>query len=265
MEEAIARGDSDSENETALADFEEFEAATLAALEAVHEDELDNLRRELIECEEPCNDGSSGGVYFARSDALVGCIKIGATRRHDPMLRVGELSRCVPIPFVLLFWIPTLKPFNLEARIHKFFATKRLRNKGAGTEFFAMTAAAIKQLPPALMAGGQSRDVGNLGVASSAVQQTLTPTQVEILEKLAEQNMLLAEQKRIICTLESAISDVAVDVTALLDFKNQRIDNLNDELEKISDERDDEILAHAITKGKLKKISDVREEERLAH
>jgi hypothetical protein len=150
MEEAMARGDSDDDSQAALLSFEDFEAATLSALEAVHADDVDNLRRELQQMEEQGITETTGSVYFAKSEALVGYIKIGATRRHDPMLRINELSRCVPIPFQLLHYIPTLKPFNLEARIHTHFASARIRNKGAGTEFFAMTEDGIHQLPPTL-------------------------------------------------------------------------------------------------------------------
>jgi hypothetical protein len=154
MEEAIARGDGGSNDDSpeALAAFEEFEASTLHALTAIHDDELLNYTREATEmAESGVAYGTSGGVYFAVTEALPGYIKIGCTRRHDPMLRIGELSRCVPIPFNLMRWIPTSNPFGLEAMIHKFFAAKRVRNKGAGTEFFAMAVDAIQTLPPSLM------------------------------------------------------------------------------------------------------------------
>ena len=154
MEEAEARGDGGSHDDSpeALANFEEFEAATLVALLEIHEDEVTNYSREAIELEEAgIAYGTTGGVYFAATDALPGYIKIGCTRRHDPMVRLGELSRYVPIPFKLLFWIPTSTPFSLEAKIHKFFATKRIRNKGAGTEFFAMAADEIHTLQPSMM------------------------------------------------------------------------------------------------------------------
>ena len=153
MEEAEARGDCDSNDDSpeALANFEEFEAATLAALLEIHEDEVNNYSREAIEMEEAgIAYGTTGGVYFAATDALPGYIKIGCTRRHDPMVRLGELSRYVPIPFKLLFWIPTTAPFSLEAKVHKFFAAKRIRNKGAGTEFFAMAADEIHTLQPSI-------------------------------------------------------------------------------------------------------------------
>jgi hypothetical protein len=62
-----------------------------------------------------------------------------------------------PIPFKLLFWIPSSNPFGLEAMTHKYFAAKRVKNKGDGTEFFAMGAADIKTLPPALMMARDSK------------------------------------------------------------------------------------------------------------
>ena len=98
MEEAEARGDGGSHDDSpeALANFEEFEAATLAALLEIHEDEVNNYSREAIEMEEAgIAYGTTGGVYFAATEALPGYIKIGCTRRHDPMVRLGELSRYV--------------------------------------------------------------------------------------------------------------------------------------------------------------------------
>jgi hypothetical protein len=162
MEEAEVLGDGGSHDDSpdALAAFEEFEAATLNALLAIHNDEMQNHMREAMEMDEAgVAYGTSGGVYFAATDALSGYIKIGCTRRHDPMLRLGELSRCVPIPFKLLFWIPSSNPFGLEAMIHKFFAAKRIRNKGAGTEFFAMADADIKTLPPSMMMGSKPTSI----------------------------------------------------------------------------------------------------------
>ena len=125
--------------------FKQFEADVLGALmkslAKVHEDENQNYRRELLEEEAEDNDGTvapkaRGGVYMAKSDALPHVIKIGATRRAGPEQRLYELSRCVPKPFQLLKWIPDRKPFALENLIHQHFAKRRLKETGAGTEFF---------------------------------------------------------------------------------------------------------------------------------
>jgi hypothetical protein len=82
---------------------------------------------------------ATGGVYFAWSNCL-GCMKIGATRREDPSLRLRELSRYVTSPFKLAAWIPTPTPFRLEAQTHAHFGEKRIREAGAGTEFFRIGA-----------------------------------------------------------------------------------------------------------------------------
>lgn len=63
-------------------------------------------------------------------------MKIGATRRETPEPRLRELSRCVTSPFRLAAWLPTPTPFRLEAQAHAFFGSRRIREAGAGTEFF---------------------------------------------------------------------------------------------------------------------------------
>jgi hypothetical protein len=65
-------------------------------------------------------------------------MKIGATRREDPQIRLRELSQYVTVPFTLTAWLPTPTPFRLEADVHKHFEEKRINTKGsgAGTEFF---------------------------------------------------------------------------------------------------------------------------------
>ncbi len=66
-------------------------------------------------------------------------MKIGATRREDPEVRLRELSRHVTTPFVLAAWIPTATPFRLEKQAHMHFDGQRLRGvRGTGTEFFAV-------------------------------------------------------------------------------------------------------------------------------
>jgi hypothetical protein len=96
----------------------------------------------------PSSTITKGGVYFAWSDCL-NCTKIGATLRKTPYPRLSELSRGVTKPFKLTAWIPTPNPFGLESKIHRHFTAKRIRNTGAGTEFFNLseveTAAYIEQ------------------------------------------------------------------------------------------------------------------------
>ena len=128
----------------ALAAFRAFEDSVLPALRQIHEDEEKNRRLELETLEDCMAKGilmpSTGGVYFAWSECLR-CMKIGATRRDDPNIRLRELSRYVTVPFTLAGWIQTPTPFRRESMAHAHFASARIRHAGAGTEFFDIDAA----------------------------------------------------------------------------------------------------------------------------
>ena len=80
-------------------------------------------------------------------------MKIGATRRDDPQIRLRELSQYVTVPFTLAAWLPTPTPFRLEADIHKYFEEKRIntRGSGAGTEFFQIGEAEVVESLPLLL------------------------------------------------------------------------------------------------------------------
>jgi hypothetical protein len=137
----------DDDDTEALAAFEEFELNVLPALQIIHEDECNNQRKELEELEDKMAKGilisTTGGVYFAWSSCL-NCMKIGATRRDDPSIRLRELSRHVTIPFELIGWIPTQTPFRLESLAHAHFSSARIRHAGAGTEFFSIDSVAVR-------------------------------------------------------------------------------------------------------------------------
>jgi hypothetical protein len=130
----------------ALVVFEEFEQSVLSALENIRLDEEEYRKRELREMEESWAKGgappNTGGVYFAWSDCLK-CMKIGATRREDPLIRLREISQYVTTPFILAAWFPTPFPFRQEAAAHRYFSEQRInsRGSGAGTEFFHIVTA----------------------------------------------------------------------------------------------------------------------------
>ena len=67
-------------------------------------------------------------------------MKIGATRREDPQIRLLELSRHVTTPFLLCGWIPSPTPFLLEKQTHAHFKQQRIRGeRGTATEYFAVS------------------------------------------------------------------------------------------------------------------------------
>ena len=125
----------------ALAAFEEFERSVLPAIENIQADEEIVRRMEMVQMEDDMLQGkcsaTGGGVYFAWSDCLR-CMKIGATRRDSPEVRLRELSSHVTSPFTLAAWLRTQTPFRMEAAAHAHFKDKRInsRGSGAGTEFF---------------------------------------------------------------------------------------------------------------------------------
>ena len=137
-----ADGTEPDNSPSALAAFEDFESSVLPALEKIKTSDDDDRRQELLIMEDSIAKGiaipPTGGVYFAWSDCL-NCMKIGATRRETPAPRLRELSSYVTSPFKLIAWIPTPTPFRVEAQTHAHFGPKRIRQAGAGTEFFRIT------------------------------------------------------------------------------------------------------------------------------
>jgi hypothetical protein len=79
------------------------------------------------------------GVSFAWSPCLR-WMKIGATRKEHPQVKLQQLSRYVTSPFILAVWLPTPTPFRHEAETHHHFGAKRSMAPSAGTEFFHVVA-----------------------------------------------------------------------------------------------------------------------------
>jgi hypothetical protein len=109
---------------------------------------VDELSSRVGECYEEEQDagpsslvvrGHVGYVYAAWNRLFPDLIKIGATMRAFPYIRVQELSSCagVPEPFQLVASIPTPEPFALERSIHAFYAS--VRKYGRKKEFFLLS------------------------------------------------------------------------------------------------------------------------------
>ena len=79
-----------------------------------------------------------GYVYAAWNPVFADLIKIGATMRRTPYIRVKELSGTgVPEPFQLIAYIPSKTPFALEREIHSHFDS--VRKYGRKKEFFIIS------------------------------------------------------------------------------------------------------------------------------
>jgi hypothetical protein len=150
--------DNDDDDPERLLQFEEFEDATMQALmEALDIDDKRTHEEDMLQFESTVVEAMlrgetipmTGGVYIAKNASLDGILKIGATRRH-PRHRLYELSRSSPTPFELIVFFPSMTPFNMEKMIHAYLATCRIKNQGAGTEFFRMAVTKIPAMTTSL-------------------------------------------------------------------------------------------------------------------
>ena len=99
-------------------------------------DDHNSVKLDLVQC--TAQTASIGYVYAAWNPLFEGLIKIGATRRHQPYIRVMELSGAgVPEPFQLVSFIACKDPFALERKIHDHFAL--VRKYGRKKEFFTIS------------------------------------------------------------------------------------------------------------------------------
>ena len=82
----------------------------------------------------------SGWLYVIDTPAMPGIVKLGCTRRIDPLQRVAELSSAsVPFPFICRAVVFSDDVFDIETKIHNYFNDKRVNKENLHKEFFAIT------------------------------------------------------------------------------------------------------------------------------
>ena len=88
----------------------------------------------------------AGWVYCISNPSLDGMMKIGVTRRLDPMDRVNELgSASVPFKFGVHSIIFSEDAFKLEHDLHMAFDNYRVNKVNKQKEFFAVTLDMVKE------------------------------------------------------------------------------------------------------------------------
>lgn len=86
------------------------------------------------------NNARAGYLYIAATPAMPDMIKLGATRRLNPLKRISELSSAsVPYPFVCYGLVFSDDVFELERRIHEYFDAQRTNKENRHKEFFNIT------------------------------------------------------------------------------------------------------------------------------
>ena len=132
----------------------------LNVLKAVEESgdstEAEKLRQQLAEIEEGINDvvkreanSRAGYVYVISNIGSFGerVVKIGMTRRLDPMDRVRELGDAsVPFNFDVHALFFSDDAVSVETELHHRFAAKRVNRINARREFFYATPAEVREV-----------------------------------------------------------------------------------------------------------------------
>ena len=126
-----------------------------AVEEAGNSTEAEKLRQQLAEIEEGINDvekreanSRAGYVYVISNIGSFGerMVKIGMTRRLDPMDRVRELGDAsVPFNFDVHALFFSDDAVSVETELHHRFAAKRVNRINARREFFYATPAEVRE------------------------------------------------------------------------------------------------------------------------
>ena len=81
----------------------------------------------------------AGYLYITATQAMPGLVKLGATRRLNPLVRLQELSSAsVPYPYKCYGLVFSDDVFDLEKKIHNYFDSKRY-GLNKHKEFFKIT------------------------------------------------------------------------------------------------------------------------------
>ena len=106
------------------------------------QDKIAEIDKRVQDCDYREKNQRAGFLYVARSDAMPDYVKLGVTRRLNPLVRLQELSSAsVPFPFKCYGLIFSDDVFELEAKVHQYFDPKRVNAFNRHKEFFNITPA----------------------------------------------------------------------------------------------------------------------------
>ena len=114
--------------------LEEKKAMNIAFDKALTDDERNRIKFQLASIDKRLDSiayreshSKAGWLYVISSPSLPGLVKIGATRRLNPTIRVKELSSSsLPEPFHAHCFVFSDDCFELENNIHKYFDKERV-------------------------------------------------------------------------------------------------------------------------------------------
>lgn len=114
--------------------LEEKKAMNIAFDKALTDDERNKIKSQLASIDKRLNSiayreshSKAGWLYVITSPSLPGLVKLGATRRLNPTIRVKELSSSsLPEPYKAHCFVFSDDCFELESQIHKYFDKERV-------------------------------------------------------------------------------------------------------------------------------------------
>ena len=106
------------------------------------QDKIAEIDKRVQDCDYREKNQKAGFLYIARSDAMPNYVKLGVTKRLNPLVRLQELSSAsVPFPFKCYGLVFSDDVFELEAKVHQYFDQKRVNAFNRHKEFFNITPA----------------------------------------------------------------------------------------------------------------------------
>ena len=106
------------------------------------QDKITEIDKRVQDCDYREKNQKAGFLYIARSDAMPNYVKLGVTKRLNPLVRLQELSSAsVPFPFKCYGLVFSDDVFELEAKVHQYFDQKRVNTYNRHKEFFNITPA----------------------------------------------------------------------------------------------------------------------------
>jgi len=149
-----------------------------------------------------------GYVYVAWNPLFPTLIKIGATARTNPFIRLKELSTAgVPGVFVLVCCMATMTPFQLEKQVHAHF--KERRSFGFRKEFFEVSVDEVVAYFDTLSAGcGPVQSVAKVVTTNSAAVKRGSGKNGDQTSVILEINKKIRELQEADFDLNEAIGNI---------------------------------------------------------
>lgn len=128
--------------------FEELKEQQLVYAELQDEEKCKEIKHKIDEAVHMLRNQKAGWVYvISNEDMVEGCVKLGLSRRTNPIVRINELSNAShAFKFKIHALIYTEDCFALETALHRRFAHLRVNKDNYHKEFFWLKLDELQQI-----------------------------------------------------------------------------------------------------------------------